>query len=133
LSSPRFAWTITALIVAGVGILSITPHPEKVAPVAIWDKYGHVLAYAALSLAVHRALAASYGLRGWLVLASVGLSVAYGVALEIVQYFVPPRQAEIADALANTIGAGIGSALAVVLGRRRPATPPPTAGRESEA
>ncbi|MGD1149492.1 MAG: VanZ family protein [Thermoanaerobaculaceae bacterium] len=46
------------------------------------------------------------------------LSVAHGVLLEVVQYFTPPRSAEVGDAVADAMGARFGVAVPAAWKRR---------------
>ena len=72
-----------------------------------WDKLNHALAFCALAFAWRLGFPGG----GWrwvqLGLALLGT----GGAIEIVQQFVPGRQADWADLLADAIGAGIGMSM----------------------
>lgn len=70
-----------------------------------WDKFVH---------------AGVYGLLGWLLARATGkaawgwaLAVLYGVSDEFHQHFVPGRQADVLDLLADAVGAFLGSRLAL--------------------
>ena len=87
-----------------------------------WDKLNHTSAFCALAIAWRFAFPGK--LWRWVQLAA-GLLV-LGVAIEVAQYFVPGRQADAADLLADALGAAIGMALAATLEwllRRRMPTP----------
>ena len=102
-------WLFWAGVVA-VSLVSVTPR-DQLPPIGIdlWDKLQHVLAYAVLSGLAGQAYAA----RKYLAHLFLGL-VALGGVLEVIQSFIPNREAEIGDAIANAVGAGIGL-LAVIL------------------
>jgi VanZ family protein len=71
------------------------------------DKHLHALLYAGLGGLVARALAGGWRRRltiGMALMATV-ISGAYGVTDEIHQHFVPPREADVLDVVADTIGA----------------------------
>ncbi len=90
--------------VVAVSVVSVTPR-DHLPPIGldVWDKLQHVLAYAVLSgLGGH-----VYPARKSLVALFLGL-VALGGVLEVIQFFLPNREAEIGDAVANAVGAGIG-------------------------
>jgi VanZ family protein len=62
------------------------------------DKWAHALVYGVLAALIYRSTS-----HKWVAL---GLSTAYGIAMEVVQYaFFPGRYFEIWDALANFMGA----------------------------
>ena len=82
--------------------LSLTPYPISV-PVETGDKVGHVLAYAVLMLWFAQLYSGS-GRRLALALALVAL----GVGLEFAQLVTDFRTFELADMLADGIGAAVG-------------------------
>lgn len=99
----RLAFYLGLLIVVA---LSLIPQ-DAVPALRIWDKAGHVLAYAAL------AAAGGIGYRGQRSLFLVGLALLLlGAALELAQSFLPDRIASLQDILANAIGIALGSLLA---------------------
>ncbi len=69
------------------------------------DKLGHILMYACLS-SWFSLLVIRYRSLWWVL---IGL-IAYGLLMEFLQGLTDYRSAEIADAIANSIGAGIGLA-----------------------
>ena len=74
------------------------------------DKMLHIAAYAVLAILFYRAyqtLPIRHNLR-LLVLLSIFSASLYGISDEIHQYFVPFREADIFDGIADTIGAVIG-------------------------
>jgi VanZ family protein len=69
------------------------------------DKWRHLLAYAVFGGTVAYATADwQTGLQYQIIL-SVGITLTYGVGIEMGQAFVPHRYASVADAYANAIGA----------------------------
>jgi VanZ family protein len=80
------------------------------------DKNAHAVLYAGLSILAVRALTDAWQRRVTMVmvLASVAIGSIYGVTDEYHQLFVPLRQAEAMDVVADTIGAGIGAVAAYV-------------------
>ena len=77
---------------------------------AVSDKVVHALLYVVLGALVARAIdgrrGGTLGVRA--VVLAVLWSAAYGVSDEIHQHFVPPRQMEALDVLADAIGAALG-------------------------
>ncbi len=115
-------WAPVVLYAALIfGLSSI--HSPPSAPSSLSDKDLHVVLYAGFGALVVRALA-----RGWrravtaraAVLAVVVCGV-YGVSDEVHQHFVPPRQVEVLDVVADTIGGAIaaGGLYACTIIRRR--------------
>ena len=106
---PRVSlWAPVVAYMALIFILSSIPSPPE-PPAVVSDKGLHFLLYAGLSSLVVRALAG-----GWrrpvafsAVLLAIVVSTAYGASDELHQYFVPPRQMEALDLLADAIGAAI--------------------------
>jgi VanZ family protein len=85
------------------------PLPELTAHV--WDKLLHATEYSLLAALLCRAFRGE-GL-GWLraILLAVVCTSAYGVSDEWHQMFVPMRDSDIRDWLADTIGSGVGAVL----------------------
>jgi VanZ family protein len=92
-------------------VLLLVPNPASVVglrrvPTFPWGDIGiHFTAFAILTLLVH----ASRWPRpvGW----SVAVLLAYGVATETLQSFVPPRAVELKDYAENILGVLVGSAI----------------------
>ena len=90
--------------VAGVLWLSLTPQLGPF-PLAAWDKANHALAFAAMAL---------WGAAGWpgRFPALLALLMAYGWTIEVLQFFIPTRNADAEDVLAD--GAGLLMAWVIV-------------------
>src|SRR3954463_8185936 len=82
------------------------------------DKDLHALLYSGLGILLIRALARGRraGVTGRIVVAAVVIATLYGVTDEFHQYFVPPRQVEALDVMADGIGASA-AAIACTRGR----------------
>ena len=107
--SPRAlqAWRITLVVLAiMVGYLALTPHPPPAADLG-WDKLNHACAFATLAGAACFSLRSARG-RPMALLALL----AYGGLIEIAQTFVPGRNGEWSDLLADAVGIAIGALLA---------------------
>jgi VanZ family protein len=87
-------------------IQSDHPSPERLPTFAFSDKILHFAAYGLLGALFFRAYTTTplkdRGNR--LILSSIGSATLYGISDELHQYFVPFRQADILDAIANAIG-----------------------------
>ena len=113
--SRSVAWTITGTLALFIAVLSLTPNPEEIVPITLWDKLGHFLAYVALALTLGHALALSGWAKGRLIVGGILLSTAYGASLEGVQFFMPPRRVDPLDALSNFLGSCVGMACLLLL------------------
>lgn len=118
LHAPRWqaAWRACAIALAVViAGLALTPTPPPV-PGLPWDKAQHALAFAALAAAGR--LSARNGPRpaAWWFLGCV----AYGAAIELAQLRVPGRSGEVADVLADAVGAVLGLGAATLARRLWP-------------
>jgi VanZ family protein len=117
-------WLPVLGIIGLIFFLSSRPpeyFPETHIPLA--DKIVHVLIYGVLGFFFARALTSRYRLeviwkryRGYLV-ASVLLTVLYGISDEYHQSFVPGRSVEVADVIADTIGGIFGACITVLYHR----------------
>jgi VanZ family protein len=77
-----------------------TVHIELVE--SMWDKANHFTAFFVLYILL------SFGYKSLRVWHKVVVLVGYGVFIEILQSFLPPRSASLFDILADCIGIGIG-------------------------
>ena len=111
LSSPRFrlfsciAWCLAWPVIA---VLLLTPLPFRL--IARSDLLGHFLLFAVMSASV-----VAFAHSRWQIAALSLLAVAYGIALEFGQAYVPGRTFDVADAIANGAGGMVGCFLALVL------------------
>ena len=88
--------------------LGLTPHPENSAPV-FNDLLMHFVGYviAGISISFARPL--------WPIWQRAVLLIAYSFAIEIGQYFNPPRTFSLSDMLANSVGVILGLAIIFLL------------------
>jgi VanZ family protein len=98
-------WPAIAVIAWG----ELTSHPPpEVSELLAWDKAQHFIAYFGLAL---MGVLGWAGRRAWMVFLAV---LALGGTLELLQAVVG-RDAEWDDMLANTLGAGVGTGVALLL------------------
>jgi VanZ family protein len=121
--SRRRAWALWAPVcVYALGIfISSSIEQPAVLPASVGDKTLHALAYAGLGLLTLRALARGTwrGVTAKVAMAAAVLAGAYGVSDELHQRFVPGRQFDMRDMLADASGAGLASAAAWLVARVR--------------
>lgn len=103
-------WVLTALYAAGIFAVSSIPGRD-LPQVGMSDKLLHALLFAGLAVLMCRALRLQHPT--WTRRAVGGLAVlatfAYGCLDEVHQTFVSGRQPELADALADGVGAAVAS------------------------
>ncbi len=94
--------------------LSLTPIEHKISvSILDWDKASHLTAYLLLAMFVKRVhLKFSY-------LTCVITCFSYSFVMECIQYFIPNRQFEILDMLANLLGAILGAVLYYLIIEKR--------------
>lgn len=112
--------------------LSSQSHPEEQLPSFVGllsDKVLHVIEYAVLGALFHRGFCWGAGAswRPWAVPLSVLCASLYGISDEIHQSFVPFRESSWLDWLADTVGAGLGTAAMARLATLWPMSPAPAA------
>jgi len=126
----RRAWPLAALAFVGVTVIMLYPIESSGGP-ALWphlDKVVHVGAWLALAVTLWPLARGPRGARRkWRALALVVALGFWGIAVELLQGLVPPRTPEAWDALADLVGASVGT-LAMVgyeawVGRARPMLP----------
>ncbi|MDN3920773.1 VanZ family protein [Roseateles violae] len=110
--APRRA--LFLLLIAVISWLALTPHPPRELSTG-WDKSNHLLAFGALMLSSRLA----WPRRRWTLLLAL---FAYGGLIEILQTFVPGRDGEWPDLLADSLGLALGLLLDALL-RRSPLAP----------
>jgi VanZ family protein len=92
------------------------------------DKGAHTLLYAGIGALLVRALAGGWGRRVTAATALLAMMIGgvYGISDEVHQYFVPPRQSDVMDVMADFVGAGLAAwslyARSAIAGRGRPPT-----------
>lgn len=113
--SPRIARSALYAAVIAITILALIPAQEVPASTG-WDKTDHWLGFFTLSLlAAHAYPRLSFWPR------LVPLLIAYGIAIEIAQWFTPDRQADWHDVVADSIGVfAYGLVVWLVLRLRQP-------------
>ena len=105
-----FYWLPLILYCLLIFIQSANPSPEQIPSFKFVDKLLHFSAYAVMGILFYRAyqtLRFKDNLRMLMLLSAVSASL-YGISDEIHQSFVPFRQAEVADVIADIIGAFTG-------------------------
>jgi VanZ family protein len=108
---PPLMWAALILVASSIP----QPHFPEVRGI---DKLAHLCMYAVLGFLTTRA--ASTGSRPWRLFLGVILGISlFGALDEWHQQLVPGRSAEVNDWLADTIGAGFGSVMAVAVFLRR--------------
>jgi VanZ family protein len=122
-------WTPAVACAAAIHYGSTRPVPPVVvAPIPHMDKLVHAGAYGLLALLLARALHGSS--RAALSVAAVAAclwSTAYGAVEEVVQRFLPGRSSDVADLVANAVGAALAAWVwqAAVTRRKRRCPSPP--------
>jgi len=113
---------LPALLIAGViwflSSQSILPQPKGIFG---WDKLQHLAAFAALAAAAGLWASPAFWKRrsALTLLLTMIVGSAYGAVDEIHQYFVPGRDCNFWDWLADTLGAVLGAAAMLLLNVRR--------------
>ncbi len=105
-----FRWFPLIAYCIFIYVQSSHPSPEDLPSFRFMDKMLHIAAYAVLAILFYRAyqtLPIRHNLRLLLLLSILSASL-YGISDEIHQYFVPFREADIFDGVADIIGAIIG-------------------------
>lgn len=100
----RRLWrALLLLLILTICWLALSPVPPKTADTG-WDKANHALAFAVLAFVGVWAFASRPHQWLWLVLALL----AYGGGIEVAQSYLPPREADMADLLADAVGIALG-------------------------
>ena len=103
-------WLPLVLYCLLIFILSSRPLPEQIPDIDYFDKVLHLLAYGVMGILFLRAYATlSFRHKPQLLMAlSIASASLYGIGDEIHQYFVPFREADILDGIADILGAAVG-------------------------
>lgn len=125
--SQLLLWAGVVLYLGAIFLLSSLPNPLPALASRMSDKVLHAVEYGGLGLLLALALRAS-GLRaGRAAALALLLASLYGASDEIHQAFVPHRDSDVRDWLADTAGAALGAVAAAGLTRRRAAAAGPAA------
>ena len=120
--NPYIAWapaTAWALFIFLLGGWSSPPQPEF-AKFELADKLAHATLYGMLALLVFRALRQTTELRRpTCLLAVIGIVALYGAADEVRQLFIPHRQGDVWDWVADTTGALAAVGMVMWAGRKK--------------
>ena len=100
----KFILPILYLIFLAGG--SLTPIPVKTEIISGWDKAIHLILYIPLGYLLSFSKISSLFLLNFSIPFSLG--TLYGGVLELLQNYIPGRSASFYDALANSLGVGIG-------------------------
>ena len=92
------------LLLCAVTWLALAPAPPRLLSTG-WDKLNHGLAFSALAVAAAMGFTAAR----WRI---SGALLAYGALIELLQAFLPPREADLADLMTDGLGIAIGLLLA---------------------
>ncbi|WP_321488596.1 hypothetical protein [uncultured Hyphomonas sp.] len=107
----RFAGIAAICLMIAIGVLSLLPSND-LPPVEGPDKLKHFIAYGSLGGAMAIAAGPGRALRAFL------MTIGYGALMEVAQALAPTgRDFSILDEVANILGAGLGTAVALVLRR----------------
>ncbi|ULQ59873.1 VanZ family protein [Brucepastera parasyntrophica] len=105
------------IVIAAIWFLSsqsTLPQPKGILGI---DKIQHIIAFAVLAVSISFWFPAGqwkqHSLRTIIII--IGITSAYGAVDEIHQYFVPGRDCNIWDWLADTIGAVVGTVLSLIV------------------
>jgi VanZ family protein len=99
-------WLPLIIYCLAIYIQSGRPGPEHLPDLRFLDKFLHFGAYGLLGIFFYRAYETLplKNFKTLLILISTVSATLYGISDEIHQYFVPSRQSDIMDVIANTIG-----------------------------
>jgi VanZ family protein len=99
-------WLPLIIYCLAIYIQSSHPGPQYLPELRFLDKFLHFGAYGLLGVLFFRAYETLplKNFKNLLILISIGSATLYGISDEIHQYFVPSRQSDIMDVIANTIG-----------------------------
>ncbi len=97
-------WILSILVMGLIFVFSSFPSPMEIPSFTSADKLVHLLAYGVLASLIYCAREKSRAILHPIFIPFL-IAFLYGVSDEIHQYFVPGREADVFDALANALGA----------------------------
>jgi len=100
------AWFWPDLVIVTVFVLTVIPMPQETARIPFFDKIGHILYTGLIATVLVRQV------RPW---KTIVAGICLSIGIELIQYFLPWRECEAADAICGSVG----TVLAVVLYRAR--------------
>jgi VanZ family protein len=98
-------WLLSLLYMGLIFYLSSYPEPTEVPSLPYFDKAAHVVEYGILASLIYLALRDLKVSSRYLLAVAFAIAFMYGVSDEIHQYFVPSRDADVLDVVADGIGA----------------------------
>jgi VanZ family protein len=96
-------WIISLLYMGLIFVLSSFPLPMKAPSFLLADKLAHLLEFGLLASLIYFGLKKS-GVRSHPIFIPFLIASLYGISDEIHQYFVPGRDTDLFDAVANAVG-----------------------------
>ena len=105
-SRPNTYWIASFVLMCLIFLLSSFPAPEELPVFPFADKLYHLLEYGLLASLIYFARE-RWRPRVYPILIPFLIAFLYGISDEIHQYFVPGRNADVFDAIANALGAFI--------------------------
>lgn len=105
-----FNWLPIVVYLGAIFYLSSKSNLPSI-PGGGWDKAAHFCEYALLGILLVRAFRGHNLTRGRALMLAVFVAGAYGLSDELHQMFTPNRFAEVADLVADTLGATTGAVL----------------------
>lgn len=94
---------LLALLLVVITWLALTPQPPSGMSLG-WDKANHAAAFGSLAFCTVWAKWQQPRQWVWVVL----WLLAYGIGIEIAQSFIPPREADVHDVMADSVGIALG-------------------------
>lgn len=98
-------WLVSLLYMGLIFYVSSYPETIKTPSFSYLDKPVHIVEYGILASLIHLSLRDTNAAKHHLFGLAFAIAFIYGISDEIHQYFVPGRQADILDVLANGVGA----------------------------
>jgi VanZ family protein len=108
-------WLLVSLYCGAIFYLSSLSNPLPELTRHVWDKALHLTEYSALGVLLALALGVWDAPKASRVGLAILLGCLYGVSDELHQSFVPGRDAEVGDAIADTLGTTLGAGVVWLL------------------